>query len=282
MPLVSLFQRHRDRVTLLACVTMSLLLLNSSAELKFDLARAIGSVVFAPSDGVVKLNAHLSRLQGENEILRERVMVLSDEWNRVEEYRKEATRLRHLLEFRDAESYHFLPAELLSFPTNPRENNLIRVDRGRRDGVSSGMPVVSSSGLIGAVHTVHEQEAEVQLLSSKNFAVSCRDRRSRVLGVFKWDPRRGFHVDRVDLNEDVQVGDRFMTSGLGTRFPEGFLLGTVTDVQMPPGVLRKQILLEPSVRLQTLEDVFIVNLISKEAPGFPLDSSIATDEEGGP
>lgn len=270
MALPAFLQRHRDRAVLLACVLASITLMRLPDDLRMTLARGLGTVVYAPADGAIWLGGHLRRLHGENEALRERLMTLADEWRRGEEYRKEAIRLRRLLEFRDRESYRFLPAELLSYPLDFRERNLLRIDRGRRDGLEEGMPVVSPAGLIGAVFAVHERTAEVQLLASKDFAVSCRDRRSRVLGVLKWDSRRGFHIDRVDLGEDVQVDDIFMTSGLGSRFPEGFLLGRVTAVDAPPGALRQEIALEPAVPLPRLEDVFVVTAVSPHAPGFPL------------
>ncbi len=281
MALPSFLQRHRDRAVLIACLAMSITLLRLPSELRFTMARALSSLVYAPADGAVWLAAHLGRLQGENEALRERLMTLSDEAPRSAEYRLEAGRLRRLLEFRERESYRFLPAELLSYPLDFRARNLLRIDRGQRDGVEMGMPVVSPAGLLGAVFDVHERHAEVQLLASKDFAVSCRDRRSRVLGVFKWDARRGFHVDWVDLAEDVRIGDLFMTSGLGSRFPEGFLLGRVRQVNERPGALRREILIEPSVNLQRLEDVFVVTAIGEDAPGFPLPAAAEDDSSAG-
>ncbi len=284
MALPSFFQRHRDRGVLIACLVMSVTLLRLPADLRFTMARGLGILVYAPADGAVWLSTHLGRLQGENQALRERLMTLSDEAPRSEEYRLEAGRLRRLLDFRERESYRFLPAELLSYPLDFRERNLLRIDRGHRDGVELGMPVVSPAGLLGAVFEVHERRAEVLLLASKEFAVSCRDRRSRVLGVYKWEPRLGFHVDWVDLGEDVRVGDLFMTSGLGSRFPEGFLLGRVREVRERPGALRREILIEPSVNLQRLEDVFVVTDIGELAPGFPLSATSEPDSSamGGP
>ena len=183
MSLASFFQRNRDRAVLLGCVAASLLLLSSPENLRFNLARTLGTVLYAPANGAVALGEHLARLRGENESLQERLMLLSDRLTRAEEAEKEAVRLRRLLDFRDTASYRFLPAELLSFPLTLRERDLVRIDRGRRDGVEPGMPVVSTKGLIGAVHSVGENQSQVRLLMSKNFAESCRDRRSRVLGV---------------------------------------------------------------------------------------------------
>ena len=270
MALPGIPARHRDRAVFAACVVAAIALLGLPSAFRHTLARSLGAAVYAPANGALWLGDHLRRLQGENEALRERLMTLADEWRRGEEYRREAVRLRRLLEFREQQTYRFLPAELLSYPADFRERNLLRIDRGRRDGVREGMPVVSPAGLIGSVFAVHEGTAEVQMLASSDCAVSCRDRRSRVLGVLKWDPRRGFTVDRVELNEDVQAGDLFMSSGLGSRFSEGFLVGTVTAVSSPPGLLHQDVRLAPAAPLQRLEDVFVVTAVSFDAPGFPV------------
>jgi rod shape-determining protein MreC len=270
MSLTVRLHRQRDRLTLLACCVVSIALLCLPAGPRFGLARGLAVIAMAPANGTARLGAHLERLRGENEALREQLMQLAQESNRAEEYQREVAHLRRLLEFRSNDSYRFLPAELLSYPLGFHDRNLIRIDRGWNDGVLEGMPVVTPQGLIGAVHVAQESQAEVLLLASKQFAVSCRDMRSRVLGVFKWDPRRGFIVDRVDPIEDVQLGDRFMTSGLGRYFPEGFLLGTVVGVRNPSGGLRKEIRVAPPVPIQSLEDVFVVTAIADSAPGFPL------------
>ena len=270
MPLFGLIRRQRNRVTLLCCIGASLLLFLIPETKRFEIARSLAGVFYAPSDGAVRLAGHLARLRGENERLQERVMRLSDELARSEEYKREASSLRRLLEFREMESYRFLPAELLSFPMDARDRDLLRIDRGRDHGVDEGMPVVSPEGLVGTVFDVRAKQSSVRLLRSKDFAVACRDRRSRVLGVFRWDPRRGYHVERVDLGEDVKVGDRLLTSGLGTRFPAGLLLGTVTAVVETPGSLRKDISVAPAAPLHTLQSVFVLTEVGPQAAGFPL------------
>ncbi len=273
MPLFGLIRRQRNRFTLGLCIGASLFLLLFADGSSLSIARALAGFVYVPADGAQRLAVHIARLGGENEKLREQLMGFADQHQRALEYKREAEDLRRLLAFRETESYHFLPAELLSYPMEARERDLLRIDRGHEDGALIGMPVVSPEGLVGAVFDVQAHQATVRLLASKDFAVSCRDRRSRVLGVFRWDPRRGYHVDRVDLGEDVVVGDRFMTSGLGERFPGGLLLGTAYSVKETPGELRKEILIEPAAPLKTLQSVFVMTEIGPEATGFPLPDS---------
>jgi len=268
--LPSFFQRYRDRGLLLLLVALALVLRSSSEELRFQSVRRVAALFYAPSNSLVRLGNYLSQWGGENDRLAERLMSQAQQWESVQELRRENERLRSMLGFSSGEAYRFLPAQLLSFPVGIRERDTVRIDQGREQGVEPGMPVVCFEGLVGRVESADANGADVLLLRNKNFALGARDLRSRVLGVFKWDPRRGFHIDRVDPAEDVQVGDRFVTSGGGSEFPAGFLLGTVTQVRHRPGGLRLDVSLRTAAPLSRLENVFVVTAIGEQAGGFPL------------
>lgn len=267
-----LIHRYRDRTLLLLCAIAALVLHSSSEDFRFELARRVALVFYAPSDGLAWLAQTLGQWGRENEELRRRLQEQEHQWEQILEVRRENERLRGLLGFAASEAYSFLPAELLSYPLSFRERNLVRIDKGAADGVEAGMPVVSSQGLVGRIHLVEPHRSSVLLLSSKSFTLGARDLRSRVLGAFKWTPRLGFHVDRVDPGEDVQVGDRFVTSGLGSTFPGGFLLGTVREVRHTPGALRMEILIRPAASLSSLEELFVVTEVGEAAPGYPLEA----------
>ena len=272
-----LLHRYRDRGLLLLCVVLALVLHTSSEDFRFELARRVALVFYAPADGLAWLGHALGQWGYENEDLRSRIQDQEHQWKQILELRRENDRLRALLGFAGSKTYRFLPAELLSYPLSFRQRNLIRIDKGSADGVEVGMPVVSSQGLVGRVEMTESYRSQVLLLSSKSFTLGSRDLRSRVLGAFKWNPRLGFHVDRVDPGEDVQVGYRFVTSGLGSAFPGGFLLGTVREVRHTPGALRMEILIRPAASLSSLEELFVVTEVGEEASGFPL-----TGEEASP
>ncbi len=266
-----LLQRYRDRGLLLLCVILAFVLRTSSEEFRFELARRVATVFYAPSDGLAWLGHSLGQWGFENEELRARLRDQEHQWAHIQEVRRENERLRELLGFAGSEAYRFLPAELLSYPLTFQDRNLVRIDKGSADGVELGMPVVGYEGLVGRVEYMEPQRSQVLLLGSKTFTLGARNLRSRVLGAFKWNPRLGFHVDRVDPGEDVQVGDRFVTSGLGSEFPGGFLLGTVREVRRTPGALRMEVLIRPAAPLNSLESLFVVTRVGEGAPGYPLD-----------
>jgi hypothetical protein len=61
----------------------------------------------------------------------------------------------------------------------------------------------------------------------------------------------------VSSQEDVKVGDRVVTSGLGGIFPVGIRIGTVARVALDPNGLMKEILVDPAVNFRSVEEILV-------------------------
>jgi rod shape-determining protein MreC len=57
---------------------------------------------------------------------------------------------------------------------------------------------------------------------------------------------------------DVVEGDSVISSGMGGVFPKGLQLGWVSEVSSNPRELFKDIVVEPSVDFNSLEEVFVL------------------------
>jgi rod shape-determining protein MreC len=87
--------------------------------------------------------------------------------------------------------------------------------------------------------------------------------RSRAQGIMEGKVDEICILKYVQKNEDVQVGDLVVTSGLGGVFPKGMLVGTVSQVDpMRPGIFQ-YIEVHPSVDLSKLEEVLVLGEGSK-------------------
>jgi cell shape-determining protein MreC len=74
----------------------------------------------------------------------------------------------------------------------------------------------------------------------------------------------------IGRDEDVQVGDRVITSGIAeiresgtdpaglSRTPRGFPVGVVTEVSQPSDQIFKRIVVQPAASLDYNETVFVV------------------------
>jgi rod shape-determining protein MreC len=141
-------------------------------------------------------------------------------------------------------------------------------------------PVVSGSGYLGRVRTViSANEAWVELLTAPQFALGVEIERTGLLGVLR--PRADrFVVEMVGRDEDVQVGDRLVTSGIAeiregaddpgnaALTPRGFPVGTIVAVTSPSEQIFKEIVVEPAASFKYNETVFVATpLGSQTYPG---------------
>ena len=70
-------------------------------------------------------------------------------------------------------------------------------------------------------------------------------------------------IDRLELphipnNADIQVGDLLVSSGLGGRFPPGYPVAEVTEVEQDAGRAFSHVMARPRARLDRSRDVWVV------------------------
>jgi rod shape-determining protein MreC len=132
------------------------------------------------------------------------------------------------------------------------------VNKGEKDGAAKDMAVVTSEGVVGRVIEVSLHTAKVLLITDPNSGMDVIVQRSRTQGIMEGKVEEVCVLKYVQKNEDVQVGDKVITSGLGGIFPKGLMTGTVTKVERKrPGIFQ-YIEVTPSVDFSRLEEVLIL------------------------
>jgi len=91
--------------------------------------------------------------------------------------------------------------------------------------------VIDAGGLMGQVIATTPLTATVLLLTDPDHAVPVMVARTGVRLVVHGTGRSDvLQVADVPLSADVRGGDQLLTSGLGGRFPAGFVVGTVGEL----------------------------------------------------
>lgn len=123
-----------------------------------------------------------------------------------------------------------LSATPTSIQLEPLAQKII-VDRGSNDGVVMGQSVIDHRGVIGQVTSISMSDSAVTLLTDPNQSLSVRVRRSGVKAVVHGlgDPNR-LAVSGLRSEQDVQVGDILVTTGFGEKFPAGYPVAEVIDI----------------------------------------------------
>ena len=57
---------------------------------------------------------------------------------------------------------------------------------------------------------------------------------------------------------DVHAGDQILTSGVGSLYPSGLLIGEVTEVYIPQPGLVKECRVKPTTEFEHLEEVLVM------------------------
>jgi len=172
--------------------------------------------------------------------------------------RIENVRLRRLLHLEERHPYNLVAASVVARSLD-RLGGSLTIDKGTSDGVEPGRAVLTPDGLVGRAERSTPHETRVLTLLNRDCAVAARIERSRVDGVLEWEfgsqPVLNLHY--VSSQEDVKVGDRVVTSGLGGIFPVGIRIGTVAKVALDPNGLMKEILVDPAVNFRSVEEILV-------------------------
>jgi rod shape-determining protein MreC len=198
----------------------------------------------------------------DNERLRAQVARLEEERQRLRAEGLENRRLRSLLQLRERIGGDVLPAEVIGRDVSPFFRvTRIELDRGERDRVQPGMPVVGTRGLVGQVRRTFGHYCDVLLVVDRSSAVDVVVQRTGARGMLRGTGESERYMSRVQYlgREDaVRVGDLLHTSGLGQRFPASILVGRVSRIVRQDFGLWQEVEVTPAVDFSTLDEVLVL------------------------
>ncbi len=197
----------------------------------------------------------LVNIRKENIKLKEDISKLRAEKFDLVEAKIQNERLKKLLNFKQIPSYPIVSANVIGGSPSLLRSEVIVVDRGSSDGISQGMPVASSEGIVGKVLTVGGKSSEVLLLTDPMSAIDAFVHRTRVRGIVKGNGS-GCTMEYIEQNSDISVGDKVISSGKEGFFPKGVIIGTVNEIDTKGSFLSATV--SPYVNLESLEEVVII------------------------
>ena len=218
--------------------------------------------------GVVEDYVYLVDVQRDNDRLRLRNDRLEEENRLLRIQSAENERLRDLLQLRQRLGTETISAEVVAKDISPFFRVMrIRLDRGARDRVRAGMPVVSSQGLVGQIRRTAGRHSDVLLTVDQESAIDVIVQRTGARGMLRGTGETNRYLARMQYlqrDDEVEVGDEVYTSGLGRRFPAAILIGRITRVEREEFGLYQQVEVTPSVDFSALEEVLVLTAGSRE------------------
>jgi len=189
-------------------------------------------------------------LAAENALLRRQVAELQAAG-------QENADLRRALDFAKGFGHRLLTAAVIGRAPDGLTRS-ISIGRGRADGVSVGMVVVSGAGLVGRVSEGTERSATVQTLVDASSRVNSYASKSGLEGTVLGE---GGPLAMDVLPKPgvvVAPGEWVLTSGIGGLFPRGILVGQVTQFHRRDSATLERAELAPAVDFASVSTVLVV------------------------
>lgn len=197
-------------------------------------------------------------LLAENGNLQQEHIHLQAQVQKLQALEAENQELRKLLQTVGKEKDSFSEARLIHVDADPFSQQIV-LNKGKKDAIEMGQPVIDKEGLVGVVLALNDKTSRVLLLTDKGFAVPVQSVRSGERAIATGS---GFgselRLNYVPRTADFVEGDQLVTSGLGGKFPAGFPVGVITSIQHDPSTRFTLIGVRPSAKLGQLRHVLFV------------------------
>ncbi len=202
------------------------------------------------------------KLSLENKALLEQVARLEEENRRLLSLEHENKWLRDAMGLKGRfENYHEITCRIIAKEAG-NWFNLFTIDKGTRDGIDSGMTVITPKGLIGQTVSATPNSATVMAIIDSGSFASARLAESRDLVGVRGDLmlKDNGLVKLVYIPVGVQIteGDTVETSGMGGIFPPGIIIGKVVSVDNDKPQLMRSAVVQPGVDFKRLEQVIVL------------------------
>ena len=116
----------------------------------------------------------------------------------------------------------------------------IIIDKGRNPGIKEKMPVVTPAGVVGQAVEVDRWHTKVMIINDTNSAVDVYSTGKQTRGILEGTGQTVLKLKYVLKNEEVEVGDRLITSGKDAIYPKGLPIGIVISrEQEQTGAVRR-------------------------------------------
>lgn len=155
--------------------------------------------------------------------------------------------------------FDYISAKVVNNFTENLKNH-ITINEGRNAGIEQGMAVISSAGVVGKVKSVSEHFSVIISVLNSDMHVSSVIKRTGNIGTIGWngtDPRY-VNLEYIPRHVKPLAGDSVVTSGYNAVFPDGILVGLISEVNLSEGAPFYEIKVELAQDFTKLSFVEIV------------------------
>jgi rod shape-determining protein MreC len=202
-------------------------------------------------------------LVAENEQLKKRLAEAESQIDANEQAIKENEQLKTLLQFKNTHSDYELELVQVTDRSSSNWSSSITINRGSNNNISVGNTIITEEGyLVGQVTEVGANWATVCTIIDPSMKIGAKTIESSATGVVQGDfnllRSNQTRLSYIGSNDKVFEGDRVITTGSGGVFPEGLVIGTITEIASDAGGQEKYAIVSPSCDISNLTLLFVI------------------------
>lgn len=177
----------------------------------------------------------------------------------VMKVQQENEELRALLGFIERQHYQSITSAIVSRSISTSQSTFV-IDRGSQDEVVEGAPVVSESGVfLGKIISTTATTATVSVLTNPTSATAATLlNESRTMGIAQGNGGGVVLMKYIPHDEEVELHDIVVTSGLEEYVPSGLIIGGVNAVTTDQASPFQEAIIEPFGDSDTLTYVTVL------------------------
>ncbi len=265
------------RLFLLLVLCLALLVVDARSALLAPVRQALAVAIYpfqrvalAPRDAMDYIDSwtHAATLaRDEQDALRRQHIEMAQLSTHAAQLAAENEQLRRLLNISEEISQHSVAVEVFYVPPNFFSHRLV-FNKGTRDGIRPGMPVIDEGGVVGQIIRVTPYSSEAALLIDDQVSIPVQVLRNGLrLIAFGSNEVGKIEVRYLTASADVREGDTLVTSGIGGLFPAGLPVGRIEKVDRDPGTGFAMAVAQPLSHPERYRHFLVLRVDVDGAPG---------------
>ena len=228
-------------------------------------------IVLLPQKGILNLynwtqNTGYFRdydeLINENEELKSEIKILKEKNANYDLLKSENELLKEKDKVgKEFAEYNTIVAEIIAFNPNNFER-IYTINKGYEDGIKEKMTVITVDGLVGYISKVSKRTANVTAIIDASTSFSARNTDTKDLfiagGTMTLMANNELLAKEIPFGSAFHSGDTIETSGIGSLYPRGIRVGTISSIETDANPLETSAIISSSVDFNKLDVVAII------------------------
>ena len=146
-----------------------------------------------------------------------------------------------------------------------KRNNILTINKGRKDGLKLDMGVINSTGVIGIINGLSNNYATVLSVLNTHSRINAKLKKSHYFGTLSWngDSYRTAQLVDIQRQAGIAIGDTIVSGGKSVLFPENIEIGTIKSFDFT-NKNYKNIEIELFTDMSNLGYVYVIENLDKE------------------